>query len=528
MKQNKDIQAVDKLFRKSLEGYSPAPPPSAWKNIRLRLGKGGSFSGQFFAENIGLFFVLTLIVSILGIWAYNSYFYESSDAGSQVQSLSTVQNNHSEAKSLKPNHSHSEMNNDQQKTANNKIRSGNQTDASQTLNPFPYKPETKKVVNNQVTSGILKPESGRTSKNVRKEKPDKNKKAGIVTVSETDSTDPESNNLNTVSSLSVTSVSATIMPVPDKNTDVTDLAEWSTLASEKREKESLNLSDTTVSRPSNNDFTDKRDDKNETVKLPDATNQKSESASSGLTPTPSDARLADNNSQSEASNSFSYYTGLSGSYGQVILKGLNPNSFYSVSLLAGLTHKKSGFGLESGIGYTYYHDRGIFEFEYQRKDTTGYKGYTLFNSYDSSYLVIYKPLVTDTLLYVDTNTRTSYSYLKIPLYFTKQLFRVRKFDIGIKTGPSCDLLMSRNETQPQHSLDGATQVGIKNNSFILISTSWQWLVAPQFSWDITDKIVFRIEPSAVFYLNNLYDKKNRPSAKPYGIGISGGMIFKLN
>jgi hypothetical protein len=136
--------------------------------------------------------------------------------------------------------------------------------------------------------------------------------------------------------------------------------------------------------------------------------------------------------------------------------------------------------------------------------------------------------VIDTLLYHDSITKNSYTYLRIPLYFSKQLFRSGKFSVGLKTGPSVEFMITRNETQPQYILPGATLISVKNTSYSRLSTSWQWLIAPQLNWDITDKIIFRVEPAVTFYLNNLYDKNSRPATKPYGISITGGLIYKFD
>jgi hypothetical protein len=110
---------------------------------------------------------------------------------------------------------------------------------------------------------------------------------------------------------------------------------------------------------------------------------------------------------------------------------------------------------------------------------------------------------------------------------TKNLFSSGKFNVGIKTGPALELLIAKQQNQPEYSVPGANQVALENHSPTLVKTSWQWLVAPQIISDITRKISFRIEPSVVIYLNNLYAKTNQPSAQPYGIGLWTGILYKF-
>jgi hypothetical protein len=115
----------------------------------------------------------------------------------------------------------------------------------------------------------------------------------------------------------------------------------------------------------------------------------------------------------------------------------------------------------------------------------------------------------------------------MPFYFSKQILRRGKFSAGIKAGPSVEFLLSRKETQPVYQLTGSDLLQTTNKSYKRISTNWQWLIAPQFSWDITDKIRFRLEPAAIFYLNNTYETENRPPVKPYILSITGGLLFKI-
>jgi hypothetical protein len=516
MKEEKDIQPIDKLFRQSLEGYNPVPPASVWKKISSRLGNGGSSFARFFTENIGLFVVSAVLVSIIGIWAYSVHFSKSSDLVTNNQHAPAVQS----------------ISSDKTTTTTKSFESKNDepevlTGLNDSENPVCVVSDAKTCAKETNSDKSYNATSGQQNPGQKNVKSDKYKIAAHNKVLESGNNVIETSTAKIKASTS----SVTSVNIQEKDVNSDNLETQRITIDSKLEiaPDSLSKSETALALMTDPGNSATKNLKEEKVISPSAENDKPVPATSGINPTASESNTSGQGDSPNISGktAFNYYLGANGSFGKVMLKNENDNSFYSVNALFGITHKKSNFSLETGIGYSHYNDQGNYRFEFQRSDTTGYTGYTFFNSFDSSYLIIYKPTVIDTLLYHDTITNTLYSYLRIPLYFSKQLFRSGKFSMGVKTGPSVEFLISSKNPQPDYQFRGANLISVTNNSYARLSTSWEWLIAPQLNWDITDKIIFRVEPAAIFYLNNLYDKNNRPATKPYGISVTGGLIWQF-
>lgn len=548
MKENKEIQPIDELFRQSLEGHSPPPPPGVWKKIRIQLGKGGTSPWQFLTSSVGIIIVSAVILIVAGLLVFNTYFSATplSETGNVItsskiktQGINNIKNSNSGIKThTSKDHAPSVPN---QLTGNPAITPSSLIALSKSAKPG----------SDDVNS----------RENPIKSNPSANhKNAAFREANITDSeglTDQRSNKLTAPAAGMVKS--GKVIPVqPEKNatSSLTDnllpenlknnLPE--VLATLQQEQEKAITSETgswgdgqgsaiaslvpVEEKPAPETGSIPEEGKVISSSNPEVVwgnNHPGTSDNPGISDIshpPANSGPAINPNLSHP-NPFSYSIGIIGSIGQVLVNGLNPNNFYSVNVLAGISHKKLNAGIETGIGYTQYKDRGIFEFEYRKTDTTGYKGYSLFNAYDSSYLFVFKPVTSNRQIFVDTNTRFSYTYLKVPLYFTKQIFQFGQLDLGIKTGPSCDMLITRKEVQPEYSLPGSQFISLKNNSNTMLSTSWQWLVAPQISWNISNNLFFRFEPAIVFYLNNLYNTKDKPLATPYGIGIWTGLWYRF-
>jgi hypothetical protein len=524
MKENKDIQPIDKLFRQSLEGYSPAPPPSVWKGVKAKLGSGRPSVSQFLAKNAGMIIVSSAILGVLAFLIFNaktSLLPQSENVVSNAKNLSSETNQNSQNKPSKTYHINPSEKptsvNEPLKTEikagkiKNSVNEGNKQLASNSAN----NPNT-------LAKPILKPALSE-SQNSNQPKKEENMPAVSNSVAET--------------SVSLASVTAAPVSKPKTNEsennnfqlDKLQVATENHAENANKNTEPKNLQQSEIT-------SEKQDFPASVSPGPDKIAAEPKAQSEGMTSTsgkedkpgttsPDQGKPEFGNSRK--SNPLKYSVGVDGSYGKVIIGGLNPNDFYTVDALAGITFTKSKIGIETGIGLGYYKDRGIYNFEFLRTDTTGYVVKSLFNKYDSSYLIVYNPVTSNTTINVDTTTPLSYTYLRIPLYFSKQFFHFNKFNLGLKTGPNLELLITKKETLPEYSLSGTSLIGLQDNSFTMVSTSWQWLFAPQFSWDITDKIVFRLEPSVVFYLNNRYDSQNKPSSKPYGIGIWTGLRYNF-
>ena len=521
MKEEKDIQPIDKLFRQSLEGYTPAPPASVWKHIRLRLGGGGSSFIRFFTDNMGLFVGSTLLIGLAGIFVYVLFFSKSTDTTGNAQLKTGTQNTSAENKSVSVTRSDS-LN---YQTTTDSVGLTDQVFNAEMKVSVSEKAKGKNSDRSKGLIAGLASKSGNQDAGNQRNSSNSDKISPGTQISEANKQEITIAG-NTPSGINPFPPNSKVQSLNQETVKQNDTL---LITAETRNQGAENLieSESVSANPliTVNDLDEKSIEKTDILPV-GSTNEPGSSSLPAAAPATNNPSPVDN-VKTPSEKVFSYYFGLSGSFGQEILKGFNSSAFYSGTALAGLTHKKTNFSFETGIGYNYYEDQGNYQFDFKQSDTLGYTGYTLFNTSDSSYLFIYKPTISDTLFSLDTVTKTSYSYLNIPFYFSKQILRRGKFSAGIKTGPSVEFLLSRKETQPVYQLTGSDLLQTENKSYSRMSTNWQWLIAPQFSWDITDKIRFRLEPAAMFYLNTPYETENRPPVKPYILSITGGLLFKI-
>jgi len=527
MEENKDIQPIDKLFRQSLEGYSPPPPPSVWKGVKAKIGTGKPSVSQFLSNHSGLLIVSSVVLGVIAFLIFNaktSLLPKSENVVANTQDLSTSKRQVSENN---PSKTYQIMPSEKPSVVNEPIKAEVKTEqlvSEKTKNSINQQNKSLAANPENNTKKLVKPILKSTSPQSQNSKPSAKKE----------------NKYNVSNSVDESSISFAAVPTVSGLNSTINKPE----RTEIQENKVLVIPEGKTLVASESNKPEKPQEtivKNEKRDAPSTANPESNDnfaepkvQSGGMTPTShKDDKPGTTSSDpgkpasgnSLKSNALKYSVGVDGSYGKVIMGGLNPNDFYTVDILAGITFTKSKIGIETGIGLGYYKDRGIYNFEFLRTDTTGYIGKSLFNKYDSSYLIVYNPVTSNTTINIDTTTPLSYTYLRIPLYFSKQFFHFNKLNLGLKTGPNLELLITKKETLPEYSLSGTSLIGLQDNSFTMVSTSWQWLFAPQFSWDITDKIVFRLEPSVIFYLNNRYDSENQPASKPYGIGVWTGVRY---
>lgn len=221
--------------------------------------------------------------------------------------------------------------------------------------------------------------------------------------------------------------------------------------------------------------------------------------------------------------------GLSVNYGKVFQKGRNAYDWYGTDLCTGIWLPGVQGGLSTGIGLQKFKDEGSFVFEYQTIDTTGFRIDTTWYFQDSiPYFEVSNAILTDTTHHSQALTSGfSYTYLRIPLYFTKQLYSAGSFVLGLKAGPSVSILISKNEEAPVFTPPAGNLISSSNNSYQRLKTSWQLLLAPQLSYQSGGNLRIYAEPSFTWFINNLYDKKRRPVATPFGFSIYGGIEFTI-
>jgi len=510
MKDENDIEAIDKLFRQSLEGYTPAPPASAWKNISSQLGRGSSSFGRLINGKMGLYFASTILLTITGILAYFVFFTKAPDSTLSNEPLNVTQIQSSDKNKPQTSTLVPDVKNNRQFSSND---SSNPTTSAINANeqiPFNDKPGNSSSAGKGNSTRINKLVPKQQSTGKQKIKLAKNEPVATAVHIELPATTPGSKNSNLLN--------------PEQNAPTTDYYVIKNTELKELTNDSLTKSDDVKTKPPSNFKPAEGKTNGNPTGSTTAENNKTVPVTDS---SPVGGPLPGDNPATDIGNGLSYYLGVSGGLGWEIHKELNTNTIYSGTAVAGITHKKTNISFETGIGYNFYNSQGSYEFDFSRSDTIGYTGYTLYNSVDSSYLFIFKPIVSDTLFSYDTITKTTYSYLEIPFHFSKQIFRSGKFSLGIKTGPSVEFEISHKETQPEYQLAGSDLVSVTNNSYSRLSTNWKWLIAPQFSWDITDKIIFRIEPAAILYLNNPYEPENRPSSKPFILSIRAGVVYSF-
>lgn len=213
------------------------------------------------------------------------------------------------------------------------------------------------------------------------------------------------------------------------------------------------------------------------------------------------------------SENLSWLAGVSGNIGAVVQKGRNPNLFYGGMVTGGLWHKKLKAGIETGIGWTVYNDYGSVLKNVRITDSI---------SGDTTHPVIQY----DTTRISSSGYR--YQYLQIPLFISKQIVGKGKFAFDIRTGPVIGILISQKQISGSTSgPENGEILSTSNNDYTRLKISWQWDVMLQLRWNFSDRLSFTLSPSAVFYLNNLYESTNRPASMPCGIGVTAGLIYKF-
>jgi hypothetical protein len=209
------------------------------------------------------------------------------------------------------------------------------------------------------------------------------------------------------------------------------------------------------------------------------------------------------------SENLTWQTRISGNIGQVVQKGRNPNLFYGGKVTGGLWHKKLKAGIETGLGWMINNDYGSVLNNIRVKDS----------------------ITGDTLGKVTTRVsayKYRYQYFQVPLFISKQVFAKGKFSLDLKTGPLIGIMISERRIEDYTSgPDNGEILSTINNDYSRLKISWQWQVMTQLRWNFNDRFSFTLSPSGIFYLNNLYNRNNRPANQPLGIDVYGGLIYKL-
>lgn len=213
------------------------------------------------------------------------------------------------------------------------------------------------------------------------------------------------------------------------------------------------------------------------------------------------------------SENLSWQMGVSANVGEVVQKGRNPNLFYGGTVSGGLWHKKLKASIETGIGWTVYNDYGSVSTNVRITDSI--PGDTV------------HPVTHNDTTRVSAS-RYRYQYLQIPLFISKRIIGSNTFEFGITTGPVVGLLISQIQVSSSTSgPDNGEILSTANKDYTRLKTTWQWKLMLDLIWNINDRLSFNLSPSGIYYINNLYDRDNRPPDIPFGIGLNAGLIYKF-
>jgi hypothetical protein len=203
---------------------------------------------------------------------------------------------------------------------------------------------------------------------------------------------------------------------------------------------------------------------------------------------------------------------INGNIGLVVQKGRDPNMFYGGLITGGLWNEKLKGGIETGVGYEVYEDYGSVT-ENIRIDSIPTDTLGSFEYLDSTRMTAYK---------------YQYHYLQVPLFITKQLVSKERFSLDIKTGPMVGFRISDRKTLDYISgPTGGEVLSTVNNDYSRLKISWQWQLMLQLKWNFNERLSLSLSPYGIFYLNNLYDKKNRPANIPFSFGVYAGLIYRF-
>ncbi len=535
MKDEKDIHPIDKIFRQSLEGAAPAPPFSVWKGIRSRIPKPKLSFGKFLSGPGGLSAVSFVLIVAASWLIYKSFAPSAStatkSASHQVLTSDTiVEKQVTTGKIISSNETKKETRADSgidlEKNSitvdkNENTASYQNMQKQQTEKPPVKQKGTKTAgIKNNSTQAQQKPglqEANSASARQAGEKGNTAVQNSPVTIQPK----AEINEQDKTTAIDTTSKSVAIntnnpVDVPGPDSKQPDLVN---IPVENKEPTKPLIQANEVAGQDSIAKNEKTNPGNVAAKKPENTPAADPDIKAASPALPANIKL----------RNFIYQAGAFGTIGQVYQKDRSANMFYGGSITGGVWNTKWKAGVETGVGLNKSKDYGTVENTWLKTDSI-IKHDTIWHQQDS----IIIPVIVDTVLYFQTtsfdvlNYSYTYTYLQIPLFITKQLANSGKFSLDLKAGPLVGFMISKNESVT-HSNNSATGelTGSVIKNYTRLDMSWQLHFAPQLRWDIADNLSLGISPTAVLFLNNLYDKKNKPSSKPYGISIYGGVIYKI-
>ena len=496
MNEEKDIQPIDKLFRQSLEGYTPVPPASVWKGIKAKKFNPTHSSGKWFTSQGGL-----SVISAVVLVAFSWIIYKSFVADPE-----TIKQNQSESPLL----------------IDSIILQQTVSEKDKSRRDIQINNEEKLASDDNKKTGVK--QSGSISTPVSSQASSSN---GSVNQGYTINKTSQVKKINTFINPNPVDNSETEVPLKKdiqvlKSKQIASIKHAETnLLSHGQEQ---NFIDSFVEYSTKAIVTLPSDSKTQE----DQVTNKNKTA--GLSETISGNISAIDTSAPELlkTKSMVWQTGICGNIGNVYQKDRNANLFYGGMITGGFWNTKWNAGIETGIGLSRYKDYGSVENSWMTNDSI-IKTDTIWHQLDSiSYYELHDSTIYSTVAHSQTiNYHYNYTYLQVPFFITKQIAAFGKFSLDIKAGPLVGFMISKKETITGSMPPENIMVTSLDKNYTRLDISWQLHLSPQLRWNFSDKLSLEISPTAVFYLNNLYDKKNRPASKPYGLSVYGGAIYKF-
>lgn len=486
MKEEKDIQPIDNLFRQSLEGYAPAPPTKVWKSIRKKMNASDSGLANWFCSHAGILIGSASILAVIAVLVLTNNLFNSKELANSKQDT-IIPNNQSvntpfvvdtaleEKSKTNPTGNILNTKNDKKKPA---------------LDVAEYKPKTLTHL------------------------PIKTKILSQTSITETK---PTQNNPLLTQSVQQKSIKNIIEP-----------AELS-IVQQITPEENLENTKIQYKQPEFSVETAAKDTDVNILVQSEKPTQPTDTIWQSSSETNTGSRAAFAKTKKIKPGTLQWQTNIYGNTGVVLQQHRAASFMYGAMGTIGLWHNNFNAGIETGVGLQAYKDRGEIKNTYRIYDTIIVLD-TIWHQ-DSGF--IYPEIITKYLPYIyDTNQINSlnhtYLYLQFPLLITKQILKLKNLSVDLKAGPIIGLQLSKNTFR---KIIGRPEGGILINTittdYTRLQTHWQILISPQIKYNLSKKVVISFSPCLTLFPDRLYSSANRPNSTPYGLSVYGGILYKL-
>lgn len=479
--QEHNMEAIDKLFKQSLEDYCPAPPPDVETALMQKYTLKPSIWNRLVNYlNLNTFLITTAVVVLIASVYY--FVNRSIDKQSNLKTVKII--------SVSDSINHSDQQNDNSgilkninKSVNTSIATANPSkSASQNTlinKNLQLKNNYSPVLNESVKKDVSVKEVKNTEGNAAGNRKDEIQNQELLS---------KSDNHVSVNSNNIPEAAADKPNIPDNTEKATEI----------------------------NAETGKNTGSNKELK-PDLTDTNKNN-------TPSSEKT----NKAKQKSVFGYDVALLPTFGGIFQKSRDVNMFYGGQINAGIIYKPITLGLESGLGYEKYTDRGGYEFTYQKTDTLGIIYDTTWLMQDSMwYPVVSTNYVTKQNYLTDVaETRLSYSYFIVPVYLSKQIYENKIFRVGIKSGVNVIFLSSKYEPVPTHNAALGMLTSEENKSYTRNNLVWQFVISPQILFHLNRRLYLQIEPTYRKFLNELYIGNYKPAGVPNPFSVNAGLRFE--